>query len=151
MGKLSAIVLAIGLAVVMSMPVLGIMTVPRAQKASMSVEREDLHIELLAPLQGKTQWYGGAVIPVKVMLTDPDDNVVTGANVTLWVNGTAATSPGKSFVGNTFLDLGGGMYQYNINTKPYPAGPGSPDFVMEITAKAPEDRTVDLSVSLHLN
>lgn len=151
MRKMSALVLALGLAVVMSMPVMSIMAAPAVQTARTTSEREDLNIELLAPLLGKTQWYGGAVIPVKVLLTDSDEKAVTGANVTLWVKDVPATSPGKSFPGNQFIDLGGGMYQYNLNTKPYPAGPGSPMFVMDIVAKAPDDRGVGLPVSIHLN
>jgi hypothetical protein len=148
------IVMAVVLAVAVSMPVLSItMAAPSTHIArAMEDERGDLEIKLLAPLAGRTQWYGGAVIPVKVLLTDSDDgSPVVGANVTIWVNNVAAAGPGKSMVGNVFIDLGDGMYQFNLNTKPYPAGPGSPMFVFDVIAKAPDERGIGLPVSIHLN
>src|SRR5512136_1843551 len=87
----------------------------------------------LSPISIRTDFYGGATIPVKFMLTDQDGNVVTDAQATIWVNGAAGTASGNSNSGNSFrFDPSAMLYIYNLNTKPYPAGPGSPTSTITI-------------------
>jgi len=148
------IMVAVAMAVAVSMPVLSIaVAAPNTHIAkALEDERGDLKLTLLKPLAGKTQWYGGAAIPVRVLLQDGDEGpVLAGANITLWVNEAPATSVGRSMMGNVFTDLGDGMYQFNLDTKPYPAGPGSPMFEFTIVAHSLDERSIGYPVSIHLN
>jgi hypothetical protein len=52
--------------------------------------------------------------------------------------------------GHTFTDLGDGYYQFNLNTKPYPAGPGSEPIFITIDVVATEDREVQLEMFMAL-
>ncbi len=89
----------------------------------------------MTPISIRTDFYGGATIPVKFMLTDQNGNVVTDAQATIWVNGAAGTASGNSNSGNSFrFDPSSMLYIYNLNTKPYPAGPGSPTSTITIKA-----------------
>lgn len=137
---------------VLSLPLIGMaLAAPRVDVTAHALSREPLAIKLLPPLAMRTDFYGGAVIPIKILLTDPDDGTgIAGANVTVWVDDVAAASPGAVNMGNTMKDLGGGMYMFNLNTKPYPAGPGSPLIDVKILAKAGEDRggVADVLLSL---
>ncbi len=154
MRKLSKIMLALGLVMVMSMPVMSLtMAAPRTNVAKvMDNERGDLDLTLLAPVEGRTFWYGGAAMPVRVMLTEHDDGTsVVGANITLWVNGTAGVPRIKGMTTNVFVDMGDGMYMFILDTRPYPAGPGSPTFKFDIVANAPDDRSVGITVELMLH
>lgn len=140
MRRSIAIVAALGIMAVLSLPVLGM---PVAA-------RDPLDIKLLSPLVGRTSWYGGAVIPVRVNVTDPDEGPREGAHVTVWVNGQPATGVGLS-TGNVMKDLGAGQYQYNLNTKPYPAGPGSDPIDISIIAEFGEDHAGQIDVIISLN
>jgi hypothetical protein len=89
----------------------------------------------LSPISIRTDFYGGATIPVKFTLTDQNGNIVSDAQATIWVNGAAGTASGNSNSGNSFrYDTTAMMYIYNLNTKPYPAGPGSPTSTITIKA-----------------
>lgn len=148
------VMVALGIAVVLSMPVMGLaLATPNAGVvAAHSLTREPLVITPLPPISIRTVFYGGSVIPVRIMLTDPDDNSgILGANVTVWVNGVAGASPGNVNMGNSMKELGGGMYQFNLNTKPYPAGPGSEPSVIKVLAKASDDRQASWEVTVSLS
>ncbi len=143
MRRATMLVMSVGLAFALSMPVLGATVLARGG--------DPLNVTILPPVSNRDSWYGGAVMPIKILVTDPDDNSsIENANVTLWVNDLAATGPGKSMMNNTFVDLGGGYYQYNLETKPYPAGPGSPKIEITITVIAPDDRTRDVDILMSL-
>lgn len=87
----------------------------------------------LSPISFVTDFYGGATLPVKFMLTDENGSAVTDAQATIWVNGAAGTASGHSNSGNSFrYDPSEMLYIYNLNTKPYPAGPGSPTSTITI-------------------
>jgi len=137
------VAIAVGLSIALSTPILGLTVAARGG--------DPLNVTILPPVKDRTSWYGGAVIPIKILVTDPDDNSsIENANVTLWVNNNPATGPGKSQMNNTFVDLGEGYYQYNLNTKPYPAGPGSQPIFITITVMAPDDRTLDVDFFMAL-
>ena len=104
----------------------------------------------LSPISTLTDFYGGATLPVKFMLTDPQGNIVTDAQATIWVSGAAGTASGHSNSGNNFrFDSTAMMYIYNLNTKPYPAGPGSPTVTITIKVVVGETTlTEDFVVSL---
>ncbi len=140
MRRSIAIFAALGLMAVLSLPALG---VPVAA-------RDPLNITLLPPLAMRTEWYGGAVIPLRVNVTDPDEGPREGANVTVWVNGQAATGTGLN-VGNMMKDMGAGIYQFNLKTKPYPAGPGSDPIVISIIAETGDDHAGQIDVIVSLN
>lgn len=146
------IAVALSLAVVLGVPILGMNLAVTSTPTTAHILKGDvLHMELLPPLLKRTSWYGGAVIPVKVLLTDPDDgSIVDNATVKLLVNDMPAASPGKVNVGNNFTYLGDGIYQFNLNTKPYPAGPGSAPIKIGITAMAWEERSASLELSMSL-
>lgn len=143
---------ALGMAMVLSLPLIGMaLATPKADVAAHALTREPLVITVLPPLAMRTDFYGGSVIPVKILLTDPDDGTgIAGANVTVWVNGDPASSHGAVNMVNVMKDMGGGLYMYNLNTKPYPAGPGSAPIDVKIVAIGMEDRggEVDLLLSL---
>ena len=81
----------------------------------------------MPPISKRTDFYGGAVIPVKFMLLDGNGQPISDAQATIWVNGAPGTSAGHANMGNTFrFDMKSMTYIYNLNTKPLPAGPGSP-------------------------
>lgn len=153
MEKLRMALLALGIAAILSMPVFGIaLATPAADVvANIQVHQDSLRVKLLAPLADRSDWYGGTVIPVRVLVTDEDNASVSNATVTIWVNGTAATSPGHSFMGNTMVLAHDGMYQFNLETKPYPAGPGSSPITITIKATTPEDKTGGLAIIVSLN
>lgn len=152
MRKSTMIVVAIGLAMALSLPILGMtLAAPKATMTAQITDREGLHIKLLPPLLGKTEWYGGAVIPVRVLVTEPDESNLVGASVTLWVNHMPAASPGNVNMGNNFTEMGKGIFQFNLNTKPYPAGPGSEPITLDIITQASDDRTTGLELLIHLN
>ncbi len=135
--------MAVGLAIALSAPVIGATVTARGG--------DPLKVTILPPLANKTSWYGGAVLPVRIHVADPDDNSpIEGANATLWVNNQAATGRGMSVTNNTFREIGAGDYQYNLDTKPYPAGPGSVRILLTITVTAPDDRTIDVDLLLSL-
>ena len=143
MRRSTMVLMAVGLSVALSTPILGLTVAARGG--------DPLVVKILPPLENKTSWYGGAVIPVKIFVADPDDgSPILDANATLWVNNVPATGPGKSMMNNTFVNLGGGYYQYNLNTKPYPAGPGSERIEITITVMASEERTLDTDILLAL-
>ncbi len=126
MRKLSIAIVA-ALAVAIGIPALGFAPAVMAQAT--------LDITLMHPVEGRTFWYGGAGMPVVVLLT-MDGNAVTDASATIWVNGVAGTGPGKAMDANNFMNLGDGLYQFNLETKPYPAGPGSAPIMVEVMASA---------------
>lgn len=147
MRKSFASLMAIGLALAFAVPVLGsALTFNAAAGAGPG----KLDVTLLAPLAGKTQWYGGAAIPVKVTVVDPDGEGFD-ANVTLWVNGEPATARGGLNMDNSFKFMGENIYQYNLDTRPYPAGPGSAPIVIKVLATEVEDHEGMVEVSIHLN
>ncbi len=119
-------IVALGL-VALALPLAALAAVP-AQADS------GLQLVVLPPLSGRTLFYGGSVLPVQFMVLDSSGNAVTTATATIWVNGAAGTSVGnlKSFGNNFRLD--GLVYIYNLNTKPLPAGPGSPTSTITIDA-----------------
>ncbi len=141
---------AVALAIAIGTPVLGFAPSVAAPLTARAAQASDgLEIMLQHPVEGRTFWYGGAVMPVVVLLTD-NGNVVTDASVTLWVNGAPATGPGKVMVGNMFNNLGEGLYQYNLETKPFPAGPGSVPIMVEVMASAGGmTATLEFSMVLH--
>ena len=66
-------------------------------------------------------------------------------------NGQPAASPGNVDMGNMMKDAGSGRYLFNLDTKPYPAGPGSSPIKISITAKSPDDRSGALDVMVSLD
>ncbi len=144
-----AAAVAFGLAFAFAAPILGVALSAASPIAARTAADDSLTITLMPPVQGRTFWYGGAVMPVIVLITE-NGTAVTNASATLWVNGTAAMGPGKAFTGNMFLNLGEGMYQYNLNTKPYPAGPGSAPIMVEVMAQAGAmSATLEFNMPLH--
>jgi len=141
-----AVFAALGLMAVLSLPALGM---PVAA-------RDPLEIKLLSPLANRSEWYGGAVIPLRVNVTDPDfgsgdlGEGREGANVTVWVNAQPATGTGLN-MGNVMKDMGGGIYQFNLKTKPYPAGPGTEPIHIVIIAETGDDHAGEIEVLIHLN
>lgn len=98
-----------------------------ASGGSASTTVDGITYTALSPISFVTDFYGGATLPVKFMLTDQNGNVITDAQATIWVNGAAGTASGHSNSGNSFrFDPTSMSYIYNLSTKPYPAGPGSP-------------------------
>jgi len=80
----------------------------------------------MPPISKRTDFYGGAVIPLKFQLFDSNGKTISDATATVWVNGEPGTSSGHANMGNMFrYDVKAEMYIYNLNTKPLPAGPGS--------------------------
>jgi hypothetical protein len=109
-----------------------------------------------APISFMTKYYGGATLPVKFMLIDPEGNPIGDANATVWVWWPGLSSPipgtasGKSNMGNSFRFLPDDMmYIYNLNTKPFPAGPGSGE--VTITIKVTEPAQVEWSTMIHFD
>jgi len=148
------VLVALGLAMVLSLPLIGMaLSTPKADVYAHALSRGPLKVTLLPPLAMRTEWYGGAVIPIRVSVTDHDEpNGTSGANVTVWVNGVAAASSGAVNMGNVMKEMGGGLYQFNLNTKPYPAGPGSEPIPIKVLAtKATEDRNGGFDIEIHLN
>jgi len=96
-----------------------------------------MQLVVLPPISKRTDFYGGAVIPLKFQLFDSNGMVISDATGTAWVNGTPATTVGHANVGNMFrFDPKSDLYIYNLNTKPLPAGPGSPPSTIEIMVVA---------------
>lgn len=152
MRKSSMIVVAIGLATALSIPVFGMtLAAPETHYVAQILKREPLDVKLLPPLQMRTEWYGGAVIPIRVIVSDPDEGGVAGATVGIWVNDLPGTSPGSVDMNNMLKDLGRGVYMFNLDTKPYQAGPGSQPIKIVISASAPDDHTGQLEKFVTLN
>ncbi len=147
MRKAIMLVVAVSLSMAMVLPVLG-MTV--AAKAG---EGDPLNVDILAPVKGKTSWYGGAAMPIRIHVSDPDNNgsSLVGVNATLWVDNNPATGIGRFAGTNMFREIGNGDYMFILDTKKIPAGPGSPLVELTITVKAPDDRTHDVDVMFHFN
>lgn len=146
-------IIAFGIAMILGAPVFGFaMAAPVASvPASIMHHQELLTLTLMPPLAQRTSWYGGAVIPLLVSVWDENENSISNATVTVWVNGFAATSPGHTFMGNTMKYAHGSVYFYLLATKPYPAGPGSSPIVITIQATTPDDffgGSLTVSVSL---
>ena len=110
------------------------------------------------PIAFVTSYYGGATLPVRFTLLNPEGNPVADANATMWVwwpglpAPIAGTASGKSNLGmgNMFrFDPDGMMYMYTLNTKPFPAGPGSGQvtFIIKVTQPA----ALEWSTMIHLN
>jgi hypothetical protein len=135
-----AIFAALGMVAVLALPALGM---PAAA-------RESFRITVLAPLAMTNEWHGGAVIPIRVNVTDPDVGGREGASVIVLVNTEPATSPGKASMGNMMKDMGAGIYQFNLDTKPYPAGPGSEPIHIVIIAEAPDDHAGEIEILVSL-
>jgi len=117
MNRASVSILALGIAVLAIAPV--ILATPA---------RADNGIQFVAmpPISKRTDFYGGAVIPLKFQLFDSNGKTISDATATVWVNGEPGTSSGHANMGNMFrYDVKAEMYIYNLNTKPLPAGPGS--------------------------
>ena len=153
MKKTRKIVVTLALVMVLAMPVLGLsLAAPKATNTAHALRfGEGVTIDFLAPLKNRTDFYGGAVLPVKVLVIDNDDAPAKGANVTIWVNNLPATSVGALNTGNQMKNLQGGLYMYNLNTKPYPAGPGSPPITIKVIAFVPEDHPAEASVIITLD
>ncbi len=167
MRKTTAIVCAVGVALLLSIPMLSIaMAAPVGNVIAVvqSTDHEKLDIKVLPPLAARTisdtpetleaVWYGGAVIPIRILVTDPDGATleVSNATVTVWINGTVpATSVGMMSTGNTMTHLYGGVYQFNLNTKGLPAGPGAPEVSVLLSASAFEDHVGGVSIGLILH
>lgn len=143
MKKSRMIMAALGVAVIIGVPILGASVAPaRESVAAHSLRHTEggLGIVWLAPLANRTEFYGGAVIPVRIMLLDEDATAIEKANVTVWVNDLPASSPGAVNAANMMKNLHGSLYIFNLDTKPYQAGPGSPPIALKVLAKAPDDR-----------
>lgn len=154
MKKSRIIMAALGVAVIVGVPILGASVAPaRESVAAHSLRHTEggLGVTWLAPLADRTDFYGGAVIPVKILLTDEDGGPITGANVTVWVNDLPASSPGAVNVGNMMKNTHDSVYMFNLDTKPYQAGPGSPPIALKILAKSPDDRTFTETKMLSLD
>ncbi len=117
---------ALGL-VALSLPLAGVFAMPA---------RADSGYQLvpLAPIADRTLFYGGSVLPVQFMILDSSGNAVTTATATIWVNGAPGTSVGHLKTDGNNFRLDGVVYIYNLNTKPLPAGPGSPTSTVTIDA-----------------
>lgn len=116
----------------------------------LTIEKDGYNMTVYPPIANRTDFYGGATIPVKFQLFDSKGSSVDNANATLWVNEMNATSSGRSNQGNMFrYDPTDMMYIYNLNTKPLPAGPGSPTSTITIMVEiGPTTITHDFVVSL---
>ncbi len=149
------LILALGMVFAMSMPVLGLSLA--APKAAVPVHElrfgEGLTIDPLAPFSKRDDFYGGQVLPVRVLLTDNEDALVSGANVTIWVDGQPGASPAGVNSGNHLKELHAGLYMFSLDTKPYPAGPGSPPITIMIRASVPgdEDHPADFEKMITLD
>lgn len=133
MRKATKVAIAVCISLALALPIVAISAAARGDPLTVTIQ---------SPVKNRTTWYGGAVIPVRILVTDPNDNesALDDANVTLWVNNLPATGPGMSQMNNTFTNLGGGYYQFNLNTKPYPAGPGSEPIFITIDVQTADDR-----------
>ncbi len=137
----------------LSVPVLGTsLAGPRQAIGAHELHRgEGVNIVFLAPLANRSDFYGGQVMPIRIDLTDIDDSDILHANMTVWVNGQPATSIGLPGMGNNMVETHPGIYQYNLNTKPYPAGPGSAPIDLGILAQTPDDRQFEAHKSISLD
>lgn len=153
MRKLGIALVVFGVAIALSVPILGpTLVAPRATLGAHELHRgEGVNVVFLAPVANRSDFYGGQVIPIRIDLTDNDDSDVLGANVTVWVNGEPATSIGLPAMGNKMVEIHPGIYQFNLNTKPYPAGPGSQPIDLGILAKVPDDRMFEAHKSISLD
>ncbi len=155
MRRIGIALVAIGLALVMSLPAFGtILAAPRAVITAHDLHRgEGVNIVFLAPLAGRDDFYGGQILPIRINLQDLDDSDILGANMTVWVNGQPATSVGlpASGSGNNMVETHPGFYQFNLDTRPYPAGPGSQPIDLGILAKVPDDRQFEAHKSISLD
>lgn len=146
MRKLTMLAMAVVLTAALCAPVLGMTVIARGG--------DPFIVDVLAPIKGKTSWYGGAAMPIRIHVSDADhaNESLVGATVTLWVNNIAGTGVGKSRVlGNNFTELGQGDYMFILDTRPYPAGPGSESILITMTVSAPDERTQDVDLFIHLN
>lgn len=122
--KARLLVLALGVAMVL--PATLFLSVPARADGGMQ-------LVVLPPISKRTEFYGGSVIPLKFQLFDSSGMVVSDAMGTAWVNGLPATTVGHANMGNMFrFDPKSEIYIYNLNTKPLPAGPGSPPSTITI-------------------
>lgn len=150
MNRSNKVLATLGLTMALSLTVIGMtLAAPKTHVATTLVERESLDMKLLAPLEKRTSWHGGAVLPVRVFLKEPD-KPLSGANVTISVNDMPGTSIQSVDQGNNFTDLGGGFYQFNLDTRPYQAGPGSEPINIVIIVHSPDDRTASIEKTLSL-
>lgn len=152
MRNIQKLAVALSVVIVLAMPVVGLSlaspkTVVPAHALRMG---EGVTVDFLAPLADRTSFYGGSVIPVRVLVIDNDDVPTKGANVTIWVNDMPAKSPGVVDTGNQMKNLRGGMYMFNLDTKSYPAGPGSLPIVIKVSVFVPEDHPVEEEVEISL-
>ncbi len=156
MDKWRMTIVALSLAAILSVPMFGIALAAPATNVVANEQKgtaDALTVELLPPLENRSTWYGGAVIPIRVVVLDENDTALANVNVTVWVNGVPGTSPGHSFMGNKMMNTHDGVYQFNLETKPYPAGPGSDPIVIRVLAIAAnhDDRTGEVLISVALN
>ncbi len=152
-GKRMALI-AIGIAMILGAPMFGIaMAAPAASVPVRALHHQELlTITLMPPLSMRTSWYGGAVIPLIVTIFDENSqDVADNVTATVWVNGSPATAPGHMFTDNMMMRLHGDVFLYLLDTKPYPAGPGSSPITIEFMAHSPDDffgGTLTVMVSL---
>ena len=153
MRKSIMAVIAIGIVLALSVPVFGMAASShRTTVDARTMHRnEGVNIVFLAPVANMTSFYGGATLPVRVLLQDTDDSLISGANVTILVNGQPATSTVKMMTGNTMIEIHYAVYLFNLNTKPYPAGPGSAPIDIGVLAKLPDDRAFEAHKLISLN
>jgi len=144
MRKTTKVAFAVCMSLALALPIVALSVAARGG--------DPLTVTIQPPVKNRTTWYGGAVIPVRILVTDPNDNesALDNATVTLWVNNLPASGPGKSQTNNTFINLGGGYYQYNLETKPYPAGPGSEPIFITIDVVAADDRELQVDFFMAL-
>jgi len=154
MHKRGFVIAAIGLAIVMSLPAIGTtMTMSKESLSAHTLRHGEgaLGVSPLPPLKDLTDFYGGATLPLRVLVTDADETGIIDAEVTVWVNGEPATSTNHPEMGNTMTRLNGNLYQFNLDTRPYPAGPGTEPIVLLIVAMTPDDRSFEFSTEITLN
>ena len=93
----------------------------------------------LPPIANRNDFYGGSTIPVKFQLTDTAGHPVSTATATISVDGASPLPPNT---GNTFsYSASDQVYHYNLSTKPYSAGPGSPSHTITITVNGGPSET----------
>ncbi len=151
--KSNLIMACIGMAILLGAPALA-GALPQAQKTvpaqTLRHMEGPLAITFMDPLFKRTDFYGGSVIPVKILLVDEDSDPIVNATVTVWVNDQPAIGLPHFTDGNTMKNIQGNMYMFLLDTKSYPAGPGSEPITLTIKAVSPDDHTdtADLSISL---
>ena len=136
--------------------VMTMLAIPFSTAIPANVAAADTTIVPGPPVSFVTKYYGGATLPLKFMLLDSEGNPVGDANATVWAwwpglpEPIPGTASGKSNMGNMFRFLPDDMmYIYNLNTKPFPAGPGSGN--VTITIKVTEPAQLEWSTMIHFN